>query len=85
MAPLVLLLALDPPSASAQGGVHRKVSLSAAVTAIAGRKGVLSAQFTSWRPTIVVTIPAAAAAGTYTGVITHSVAPPRRPSPRASG
>ncbi|MBT2226562.1 hypothetical protein [Nonomuraea sp. NEAU-A123] len=51
-----------------------KVSLSAEVAVFAGRKGVLSAQSTSWRPTIVVTIPAAAGAGTYTGMITHSVA-----------
>lgn len=29
---------------------------------------------TSWNPTIVVAIPAAAVAGTYTGTITHSVA-----------
>jgi len=29
---------------------------------------------TSWNPTIVVTIPAAAVSGTYTGTITHSVA-----------
>lgn len=29
---------------------------------------------TSWRPTIVVTIPSVAVSGTYTGTITHSVA-----------
>lgn len=29
---------------------------------------------TSWNPTIVITIPPAAVAGTYTGTITHSVA-----------
>lgn len=29
---------------------------------------------TSWSPTVVITIPAAAVAGTYTGTVTHSVA-----------
>lgn len=29
---------------------------------------------TSWQPTLVITIPSSAAAGVYTGTITHSVA-----------
>jgi len=36
--------------------------------------GLVSTISTSWNPTIIVNIPAAAVAGTYTGTITHSVA-----------
>jgi hypothetical protein len=28
----------------------------------------------SWNPTLIVAVPAAAVAGTYTGTVTHSVA-----------
>ena len=36
--------------------------------------GLVANISTSWNPTIVITIPGAAVAGTYTGTITHSVA-----------
>lgn len=36
--------------------------------------GLITTITTSWNPTIVITIPATAVAGTYTGTITHSVA-----------
>ncbi|WP_433259473.1 hypothetical protein ACQPYK_50360 (plasmid) [Streptosporangium sp. CA-135522] len=52
----------------------QKVTLTAPATAFSGRKLIGIANSTSWQPTLVVTIPAAAAAGTYTGTITHSVA-----------
>jgi hypothetical protein len=48
------------------------VSLSAPRTAFAASS--LVATSTTWNPTIVVAIPAAAVAGTYSGTITHSVA-----------
>jgi hypothetical protein len=48
-------------------------NLSPSRTAFSSSGLVLSIS-TSWNPTIVVDIPAAAVAGTYTGTITHSVA-----------
>lgn len=48
-------------------------SLSTTRTAFSSTGLVLTIS-TSWNPTILVTIPAAAVAGTYTGTITHSVA-----------
>jgi hypothetical protein len=48
-------------------------SLSVSRTAF-GSTGLALSISTSWNPTIVITIPAAAIAGTYTGTITHSVA-----------
>ncbi|CAN5716538.1 hypothetical protein BH20ACT2_BH20ACT2_04460 [soil metagenome] len=36
--------------------------------------GLVLSISTSWKPTVIVTIPAAAVAGTYTATITHSVA-----------
>ncbi len=48
-------------------------ALSAPRTAFTSTGLVLSIS-TSWNPTIVVSIPAAAVAGSYTGTITHSVA-----------
>lgn len=47
-------------------------SLSAARTAFSAVS--LVATSTAWDPTIVIAIPAAAVAGTYSGTITHSVA-----------
>lgn len=47
--------------------------LSGPVTAFSSTGLVLSIT-TSWNPTIIITIPPAAVAGTYTGTITHSVA-----------
>jgi len=48
-------------------------ALSTTRTAFSSTGLVLSIT-TSWNPTIIVAIPAAAVAGTYTGTITHSVA-----------
>ncbi|HEX8770821.1 MAG TPA: hypothetical protein VF711_08645, partial [Acidimicrobiales bacterium] len=56
----------QPTAATAQ-------SLSASRTAFSSSGLVLSIS-TVWDPTIVITIPSAAVAGTYTGTITHSVA-----------
>ncbi len=50
-----------------------KQDLSISRTAFSSSGTVLTIT-TSWNPTIVITIPAAAVAGTYTGTITHSVA-----------
>jgi hypothetical protein len=36
--------------------------------------GVIGTQSTTWNPTVSVTVPADASAGTYSGTITHSVA-----------
>jgi len=49
------------------------LSLSGPRTAFASSGTVLTIT-ASWNPTIVVSIPAAAVAGSYTGTITHSVA-----------
>lgn len=71
------------PSTASSGGGSRTagqntaaqmVSLSAPAIAFRGRKQAGVPSFTSWEPTLVVTIPSLAAAGLYTGVITHSVA-----------
>ncbi|GAA2911707.1 hypothetical protein GCM10010517_78280 [Streptosporangium fragile] len=70
-----------PTTASSGGGSRtpgqtsaaQAVSLATTVTAFRGRKGTIPTT-TSWQPTIVVAVPAAAIAGGYTGVITHSVA-----------
>jgi hypothetical protein len=48
-------------------------ALSSPLTAFSSSGAVLTIT-TSWDPTIVVHIPAAVVAGTYTGTITHSVA-----------
>ncbi|MEV1168804.1 hypothetical protein [Nonomuraea sp. NPDC049784] len=50
------------------------VSLATQQTAFSGRKTSAITQSTSWAPTVVITVPASAVAGTYTGVISHSVA-----------
>ncbi|WP_214416998.1 hypothetical protein [Sphaerisporangium fuscum] len=51
----------------------QRVSLSTPQTAFRGSKAP-GIQITSWRPTIVVTIPSSIALGVYTGSIIHSVA-----------
>ncbi|ACZ88424.1 hypothetical protein [Streptosporangium roseum] len=51
----------------------QKVVLTVPRTAFSARKGALTTT-TSWVPTLVVTLPSTAAAGFYTGTITHSVA-----------
>jgi hypothetical protein len=43
------------------------------VAAFSGSK-TIGITVTRWAPTLVVTIPASAVAGTYTAVISHSVA-----------
>ncbi|MEV4459288.1 hypothetical protein, partial [Microbispora sp. NPDC049633] len=50
-----------------------RVALTSPVIAFSGRKQV-TPMSTSWQPTLVITIPSNAAAGLYTGTITHSVA-----------
>ncbi|WP_169982046.1 hypothetical protein [Microbispora sp. H10836] len=50
-----------------------RVALTSPVTAFSGRKQA-TPMSTSWQPTLVITIPSNAAAGVYTGTITHSVA-----------
>lgn len=56
-----------------QANAAAAVSLSAPRTAFSS-SGLVLTITTSWKPTIIITIPAAAVAGTYTGTITHSVA-----------
>ena len=69
------------PATASSGGTAVPGQLTAlqAVTLAQSRtafssSGLLSNLSTSWNPTIVINIPAAAVAGTYTGTITHSVA-----------
>ncbi|WP_182901166.1 hypothetical protein [Microbispora sp. H10830] len=50
-----------------------RVALTSPVTAFSGRKQA-TPMSTSWQPTVVIIIPSNAAAGVYTGTITHSVA-----------
>jgi len=63
--------AQTPVPGQAVAGLAQNLSVSR--TAFSSSGLVLSIT-TSWNPTIVVAIPAAAVAGTYTGTITHSVA-----------
>lgn len=56
-----------------QAAAADKIPLTASVIAFRGRKGA-AATSTSWQPTLIITVPASAAAGVYTGVITHSIA-----------
>jgi hypothetical protein len=51
----------------------QRVPLSAQRVAFRASKGVAGTS-TSWGPTLVITIPATAIAGTYTGTVIHSVA-----------
>lgn len=50
-----------------------KVTLALSRTAFSA-SGVTGTASASWAPTVTVTVPAAAVAGTYTGTITHSIA-----------
>ena len=50
-----------------------KQSLSSSRTAFAAT-GTVGNNSTSWAPTLVVTVPAQAVVGTYSGTVTHSVA-----------
>jgi hypothetical protein len=47
--------------------------VSAAQTAFTGGS-LVGNNSASWNPTLIVTIPAAAVVGTYTGTVTHTVA-----------
>jgi hypothetical protein len=70
-----------PATASSGGGVRtpgqptaaQRVPLSGTVTAFTASKAV-GTTLTNWAPTLVITIPSSAVAGTYTGTITHAVA-----------
>ena len=70
-----------PISATSGGGVRfpgqntaaDRVPLSTPVTAFSAIKS-LGNSSTSWAPTLVVTIPASAVAGTYTATVSHSAA-----------
>ncbi|MFI7635065.1 hypothetical protein [Nonomuraea sp. NPDC049400] len=57
-----------------QPTANDRVTLATSRTAFSGRKTAAQAQSTSWAPTIVITIPASAIAGTYRGTISHSAA-----------
>ncbi|MFI7439890.1 hypothetical protein [Nonomuraea indica] len=56
-----------------QSTFAQRVPLSAQQTAFRASKG-LQPTSTSWTPTLVITIPASAPMGTYTGTVVHSVA-----------
>ena len=56
-----------------QANVGAKQALSASRTAFSA-SSVVGNNTATWNPTVIVTIPAAAVAGVYTGTITHSVA-----------
>ncbi|GGO74718.1 hypothetical protein [Nonomuraea cavernae] len=70
-----------PTTAQTGGGTRlpgqltaaQQVSLSVSRTAFRASKPQ-GTSTTSWRPTLVITIPSSAVTGSYTGVITHSVA-----------
>ncbi|MFG3436547.1 hypothetical protein ACGF0J_04795 [Nonomuraea sp. NPDC047897] len=59
--------------APGQATFNQRVPLSAQQTAFRASKGPQPTS-TSWRPTLVITIPATAPVGTYTGTVVHSVA-----------
>ncbi|WP_354645275.1 hypothetical protein [Kitasatospora camelliae] len=59
-------------SSPGQSDASNKQPLNSARTAFSSNGNGNSS--TSWNPTLVITIPAGATAGTYTGTITHSVA-----------
>jgi hypothetical protein len=56
-----------------QATAAQRVPLSGTVTAFSASK-TTGITLTSWAPTLVVTVPSSAVAGTYTGTITHAVA-----------
>jgi hypothetical protein len=56
-----------------QGTAAQAVTLGSSHTAMTHTLGTLNSTC-SWSPTLIVTVPAAAVAGTYTGTVTHSVA-----------
>jgi hypothetical protein len=58
---------------SGQPTVSDAVVLSSSRTAFTHTAGI-STSSASFNPTLIITVPAAAVAGTYTGTITHSVA-----------
>lgn len=56
-----------------QGTAAQAVALTSSRTAFTHTLGSLASSMT-FNPTLVITVPAAAVAGTYTGTVTHSVA-----------
>lgn len=56
-----------------QADAAHAVTLSTTRTAF-GATGLLLSISVSWNPTVIITLPSSAVAGTYTGTITHSVA-----------
>jgi hypothetical protein len=54
-------------------GIANALPLTVPINAVAISAGVGN-NVVSWNPTVVVTVPSTAVAGTYTGTITHSVA-----------
>jgi hypothetical protein len=60
-------------STAGQADADHAAILSTSVTAF-GSVGLVLSITTTWNPTIVIGIPAAAVAGIYSGIITHSVA-----------
>jgi hypothetical protein len=65
------------PTATAGAGVDVPtlvpMALSTPQVAFA-HTGVIGSQTTTWDPTVTITVPADAVAGTYTGTLTHSIA-----------
>ncbi|GAB3983783.1 hypothetical protein GCM10029978_091520 [Actinoallomurus acanthiterrae] len=56
-----------------QNTAAQRVPLSTTVTAFSASKAAGTSS-TSWAPTLVVTVPSSAVAGTYTATVSHSVA-----------
>jgi hypothetical protein len=63
-------LGVGIPGQIAAGNAH---ALSTSTTAFSKTAGVGN-NSSAWNPTLIVTVPAEAVAGTYTGTVTHSVA-----------
>jgi hypothetical protein len=62
-------------SACTPGQLVTAVPIASTTTAMSCTiVSLLTATSVAWRPTVTVTIPSSAVAGTYTGTITHSVA-----------
>jgi hypothetical protein len=62
-----------PTFTPGQANAAAKVALSTSRTAFSA-SGAVGNNSASWNPTVVITIPGSAVAGTYSGTITHSVA-----------
>jgi hypothetical protein len=53
--------------------VANEIALSTSASTAFSATGVIGNNSASWNPTLVVSIPSAAVAGTYTGTVTHTV------------